>query len=139
VWKKSTSKFEAKLKEKIQETLKQIHEITKLETEEIQKETEIDEQDLKEIASELEGKVEKLTEKIEKEINPTVRKDLRGERSQIKKCVKIIREDFIPRMAKYKEQSTIFRDCNSCSKTDKDASLMRMKEDHMKNGQLKLG
>ncbi|MFN1991531.1 hypothetical protein ACK2FM_17595 [Clostridioides difficile] len=26
---------------------------------------------------------------------------------------------------------------NSCSKTDNDETFMRMKEDHMKNGQLK--
>jgi hypothetical protein len=53
--------------------------------------------------------------------------------------VKQIREDFLPRMAKYKEQNEIFGDRNSYSKTDKDATFMRMKEDHMKNGQLKPG
>ena len=33
----------------------------------------------------------------------------------------------------------MFGDRNSYSKTDKDATFMRMKEDHMKNGQLKPG
>nr|WP_191567236.1 transposase [Metabacillus idriensis] len=54
-----------------------------------------------------------------------------------KKPLKLIRENFLPRLAKYKEQNKIFGDRNSFSKTDTDATFMRMKEDHMKNGQLK--
>jgi transposase len=81
VWKKATSKFEAKLKEKIHETLKHIHEITQLEAETNQKEmdpkTEIDEQDLDKMASELEEKVEQLTVEIEEETNPSVHKEIR--------------------------------------------------------------
>ncbi len=42
-------------------------------------------------------------------------------------------------MEKYKEYKKQFGDRNSFSKTDKDATFMRMKEDHMKNGQLKPG
>ena len=38
---------------------------------------------------------------------------------------------------KYKEQEHILDGRNSYSKTDKDATFMRMKEDHMRNGQLK--
>ncbi|CAC8238002.1 transposase (fragment) [Staphylococcus aureus] len=40
---------------------------------------------------------------------------------------------------KYEEQKSILKDRNSFSKTDHDATFMRMKEDHMKNGQLKPG
>ncbi|RZI50880.1 hypothetical protein EW027_12990 [Aeribacillus pallidus] len=47
--------------------------------------------------------------------------------------MKQIREDFILRQVKYKEQKEIFGNRNSYSKTDKDATFMRMKEDHMKN------
>ena len=143
VWKKATSKFEAKLKEKIQETLKHIHEITELEDQEnqtkIDPDTKFNEQDLVGIANKLEGKIEQLTEEIEKETDSSVRKEIRKERNELKKSVKKMREDFIPRMAKYKEQNEIFGDRNSYSKTDKDATFMRMKEDHMKNGQLKPG
>lgn len=35
--------------------------------------------------------------------------------------------------------STMGEGRNSCSKTDPDATFMRMKEDHMRNGQLKPG
>jgi hypothetical protein len=38
-------------------------------------------------------------------------------------------------VAKYEEQKACFGDRNSYSKTDPDATFMRMKEDHMKNGQ----
>ncbi|MCM3068544.1 IS1182 family transposase, partial [Priestia flexa] len=145
VWKKSTSKFEAKLREKIQETLQHIHELTQLEStsETTQKESEPSaetiEHDLEEVAKEIEEKVETLTEEIEKETDTQIRKEKRQERSKWKKPLKLIRENFLPRIAKYKEQNEIFGDRNSYSKTDKDATFMRMKEDHMKNGQLKPG
>lgn len=40
-------------------------------------------------------------------------------------------------LAKYRKQEAILKDRNSYSKTDVDATFMRMKDDHMKNGQLK--
>lgn len=99
MWKKSTEKFEAQLKEKI----------------------------------------EMLTEEIEKEEDTEVRKEKRQIRSKWRKSYKLIRENYLPRLAKYKEQKKSFGDRNSYSKIDKDATFMRMKEDHMKNGQLKPG
>lgn len=45
----------------------------------------------------------------------------------------------MPRTQKYEEQEKILEDRNSYSKTDHDSTFMRMKEDHMKNGQLKPG
>jgi len=42
-------------------------------------------------------------------------------------------------MAKYDEHEKILGDRNSYSKTDPDATFMRMKDDHMRNGQLKAG
>lgn len=48
--------------------------------------------------------------------------------------------DLIERIDKYEEQLGIMgKDRNSYSKTDPDATFMRMKEDHMRNGQLKPG
>ena len=46
-------------------------------------------------------------------------------------------EDYIDRFKKYVNQLYICGDRNSYSKTDTDATFMRMKEDYMKNGQLK--
>ncbi|WP_378211766.1 transposase, partial [Anoxybacteroides rupiense] len=124
-------------------TLQYIQELTQLEAGTAQKEAnedpEITEQNLEAIAQKLEEKVEILTEEIEQESDTKVRKEKRAERKKWKKPLKLIRENFLPRLAKYKEQNEIFGDRNSYSKTDKDATFMRMKEDHMKNGQLKPG
>ena len=143
VWKKTVFGNEAKLKKKIQETLKKIHEITKLELENSRQANhendEVNEEELEEIADQLEEKVDQLTREIEEEKDSSVRKEIRKERTTLKKVVKQIREDFVPRMTKYKEQTKIFGERNSFSKTDPDATFMRMKEDHMKNGQLKPG
>ena len=42
-------------------------------------------------------------------------------------------------MSRYEQQLDIFQERRSFSKTDTDATFMRMKEDHMQNGQLKAG
>ena len=48
-------------------------------------------------------------------------------------------EEYLGRKNKYKEYFAIFNGRKSFSKTDTDATFMRMKEDHMLNGQLKPG
>ena len=48
-------------------------------------------------------------------------------------------EDFKTRQNKYEEARSTFKGRNSYSKTDKDATFMHMKEDYMRNGQLKPG
>lgn len=63
----------------------------------------------------------------------------RGKRkTQLQKDIEALKE-ILARRAKYAEYSAAFRGRNSFSKTDRDATFMRMKEDHMKNGQLKPG
>lgn len=47
--------------------------------------------------------------------------------------------NYIDRLKNYTKSLYIMGERNSYSKTDKDATFMRMKEDHMKNGQLKPG
>lgn len=53
------------------------------------------------------------------------------------KQIKNLEQDALPRIKKYEQQLDILGERNSFSKTDTDATFMRMKEDHMKNGQLK--
>jgi len=48
-------------------------------------------------------------------------------------------EASLVRKAKYRDYTTTFKGRNSFSKTDRDATFMRMKDDHMRNGQLKPG
>ena len=56
---------------------------------------------------------------------------------QQKKQVKKLVEEHLPKLENYEHQLTIFEGRNSFSKTDTDATFMRMKDDYMKNGQLK--
>lgn len=53
--------------------------------------------------------------------------------------VRKLRKDVLPRLLKYEQYQSLLDDRNSFSKTDPDATFMRMKEDHMRNGQLKPG
>ena len=55
----------------------------------------------------------------------------------IEKIKRQIEKDYLPRKEKYEKADATFNDRNSYSKTDEDATFMRMKEDHMLNGQLK--
>jgi transposase len=56
----------------------------------------------------------------------------------VKQKLNYAKKNWPANLAKYEEQEKIMGEQrNSYSKTDKDATFMRMKEDHMKNGQLK--
>ncbi|HET8962376.1 MAG TPA: IS1182 family transposase [Chitinophagales bacterium] len=59
--------------------------------------------------------------------------------SKVKQKLNYIKREWSKNLSKYKEHEAILGQRKSYSKTDKDATFMRMKEDHMKNGQLKPG
>lgn len=50
-----------------------------------------------------------------------------------------IKKNFVNNLDKYTQQEDILGERNSYSKTDPDATFMRMKDDYMQNGQLKPG
>ena len=54
-------------------------------------------------------------------------------------CKEVDKQNFEKNLQKYEEQEAVLGERNSYSKTDPDATFMRMKEDHMQNGQLKPG
>lgn len=58
---------------------------------------------------------------------------------KVKAKLRYINKNFPANIAKYEHQELILGERNSYSKTDTDATFMRMKEDHMLNGQLKPG
>jgi transposase len=58
---------------------------------------------------------------------------------QLAEGIHKLAEEYLPRLQKYEAQEAILDGRNSYAKTDHDATFMRMKEDHMKNGQLKAG
>lgn len=58
---------------------------------------------------------------------------------KLRKAVKRVHNESVPKMREYEEKPSIARERNSYSKTDNDATFMRMKEDVMNNGQKKPG
>ena len=59
--------------------------------------------------------------------------------NQLKQKLNYAKKHWPAALDKYEQQEKILAGRNSYSKTDTDATFMRMKEDHMKNGQLKPG
>jgi transposase len=76
-------------------------------------------------------KVEKTIEQINE-----VLKDKPVSKS-VKQKLNYARNNWSANLKKYEQQEKILGERNSYSKTDNDATFMRMKEDHMLNGQLK--
>ena len=56
---------------------------------------------------------------------------------KMKAKVRRVRKSWPEQLKKYESQGKILDGRNSYSKTDNDATFMRMKDDHMKNRQLK--
>ena len=79
-------------------------------------------------------KVEKTAQKINKIIRGNDKAT-----SRAKAKARYIEKNFPANLEKYEKQKQILKNRSSYSKTDPDATFMRMKEDHMKNGQLKPG
>ena len=77
---------------------------------------------------------EKLEEKI-REINQSKKKDQLS-KQQNKSLQKLEKEQLV-KLKEYERHLEILGERNSYSKIDTDATFMRMKEDHMGNGQLK--
>ena len=65
--------------------------------------------------------------------------DNEGADKKAKAKLRYINKNFPANIIKYEQQEAILGERNSYSKTDPDATFMRMKEDHMLNGQLKPG
>lgn len=125
VWKKATDKYKKLLVEKINAMFENIDKINKDE----------------DISNQIkDSKKSEITSKALLELKKTIDESLKKEPDkELKKISKKIEKDYLPRLEKYENYEETFGNRNSFSKTDKDATFMRMKEDHMLNGQLKAG
>lgn len=121
VWKGSVEKNKAKLEGKIQSVLSEIESQIKQDQNELNK-TEvprpIDSTELKSRLSELNSRQ-------------------KSSNKQTQKQLKQLQDEHLPRLEKYEQQLDTLGNRNSYSKTDEDATFMRLKDDHMQNGQLK--
>ena len=134
VWKKAVNNFDKKLREKIALLLEEVKAVTAEEMKTLSLENQ-----LEQTANALQEEVVALEKAIENEVDQDKKKAWRKEKTAKKQQVKAIREDYLPRLEKYERQREILGERNSYAKTDEDATFMRMKDDHMKNGQLKAG
>lgn len=57
--------------------------------------------------------------------------------SKVRQKINYAKRNWPDKLVQYEQQEQILQSRNSYSKTDPDATFMRMKEDHMRNGQLK--
>ena len=130
VWGKATRKFKARLQEQLKELLKHIDHTNQ------QEQARYKNRDLAELGEDAELSSEYIEEKL-KGLEERLNKE--ADNKDLRKAVKKIKEDYLPRQQKYESQEKILEGRNSYSKTDNDATFMRMKEDHMRNGQLKAG
>lgn len=121
VWRGSVEKWKEKLEVKINSILSDIENSIASDNQEINKEElpkRINSEELKERLSLLNKKLKEPAKKMVKELLE-------------------LQEEHLPKLMKYEKDLEILGERNSYSKTDPDATFMRMKEDHMKNGQLK--
>ena len=122
VWRGSVEKYDARLKAKTEDLLRQIEQNHAIENQENPVPEEL-------TAEEVTKRVERIKEKV----------DADNLGKEERKALKQIETDSVPRMNRYREQLETMGSRNSYSKTDPDATFMRMKEDAMLNGQLKPG
>lgn len=131
VWKKAVNKNEVKLHEKVNQLIEKIN--AEYKTKYILKESiEIHglESTLKSILSYL--------NKIKRKENIEFVNGKGKRKTNLQRLIETT-EEFIERQMKYSEYNKIFDGRNSFSKTDTDATFMHMKDDHMRNAQLKPG
>ena len=122
VWRGSVEKYDARLKTKTEALLSQIEQSHAIENQENPVSEEL-------TAEEVAKRVGRIKEKV----------DADNLSKEERKALKQIETDAVPRINRYKEQLETMGSRNSYSKTDPDATFMRMKEDAMLNGQLKPG
>ena len=122
VWKKRVEKSKAKLEGQIQSILAEAEEAVLGEESESGSEQPSGE--------DLKARTERVLKKMDE---AGIAKGPR------RKAVEKVRDEMLPKKAEYEGHLEKMGDRNSYSKTDTDATFMRMKEDHMMNGQTKPG
>ena len=139
VWGNSVDTFTKKMDAQLRTYVKAAIQIAKAEDEAY------GEKDLEEMDKPLWTKddIKKLGEELNRKLAQMESKPSEPEREERKKklrsMVKRVNGDFLTRKTKYEQAKDILGGRKSYSKTDTDATFMRMKEDPMLNGQLKPG
>ena len=121
VWRGSVEKYDARLREKTNAILKEIEKSIEAENNDISEDKTLS-------AEEFSSRVERIKKHMQRD----------GMTKQRHKQIKQL-DSAVEKMSEYDHKKKVLGNRNSYSKTDEDATFMRMKEDAMLNGQLKPG
>jgi transposase len=130
VWRKTTEKNRAKLLEKIKVLIEQIDEV-------IAQDNSAENSGQTFTPTELKNISEELNQALANEPEPTTKEEKQARRERKKQIRQL--QKHADKLGEYDRDLEIMGDRNSFSKTDHDATFMRMKEDAMNNGQTKPG
>ncbi|MFR3331949.1 MAG: IS1182 family transposase, partial [Odoribacter splanchnicus] len=122
VWRGSVEKYDARLKEKTYRVLRQAEEALEMEQEECDTPEQLSAEDFRQ-------RTERIKERMANRKVP----------KKVRKAVEKTEKESVSKMKEYERHLRVMGERNSYSKTDPDATFMRMKEDAMLNGQLKPG
>ncbi len=122
VWGKSIKNNKERIEAQLEELWNYTQQVAKEEMKDISEEVfkSMDKEKVKSVIEMIDSTLKK------KKIDPKVRQK-----------INYAKKNWPDNLEKYEKQQKILGQRNSYSKTDPDASFMRMKEDHMRNGQLK--
>jgi len=131
VWKKTVEKNDRRLDERLRGYIKLAEQVWDEENEdygdkdleELKGKDGYTSSDVKELAGILKDRIKQLSDEESKK--------------KLKTGLKAVEKECLPRKKKYEKAKRICGSRNSYSKTDPDATFMRMKEDHIGNGQVK--
>jgi transposase len=140
VWRKATTRYERLLDEKSEAFYQALYqkEVLPCLKEEGQSDGLTSDQ-LEDAAHHLDAALHETEEQLIREKQKEQQSRLKRKRRTYKKYLRKIQTDYLPRKQKYEHYNQLFQERNSFSKTDTDATFMRMKDDPMRNGQLKPG
>jgi transposase len=137
IWAKSTKHSKDRLQKKVQQLLEEVERVNE------EEEEEYGDRDLEELGEEAEIDADRLEKKIQ-ELDEILRRELdegegkpEEETKKRAKAVRTLQTEYLPRLRNYEEQERILGDRGSYSKTDEEATFMRMKDDPLRTAQLK--
>lgn len=126
IWRKNVERNESMTKERVKKLLSHIEQLQK------EEDAEYGTHNLEEI----EGNI--TSDQIDKLVDDINEKLSKGTKSkQVTSDVAKLKKEYAPKLKKYEQQKDMLQQRNSCSKTDRDATFFRMKEDHLGMSQLK--
>ena len=129
VWAKNVARYKASVLEKVAALVDQIEQANE-EAESVAQSASKPNADPIENSEALAQTITRLNEQLATEL---------GNSKRLQKKLDKLEKEHLPKLRQYEEQERKLDGRSSYSKTDEDATFMRMKDDHMKNGQLKPG